>query len=408
MPRRTARFCLPLALLIWALAATSAQALPHSSAQGLSHRNACGVPAAGSAQCHSKVVTKDGDTLAGSPDGVNGAPAGWWASDLRDAYKLTNLAPSGTPTVAIVDAYDNPNAEADLAIYRDRMGLPACHSDATGCFRKVNQTGGSTMPAADAGWAEEIALDLDMVSSACPQCNILLVEASSNSFANLMTAVDYATSSAAGAVAISNSYGANEFFGETNYDSHFANKGSKAITVSSGDSGYGTEYPASSRYVTATGGTSLSVASSTPRGWSETAWSGAGSGCSAYEAKPSWQKDTGCARRTVADVSSVSNPTTGVAVYNTYANDPGWMVFGGTSAAAPFIAGVYATGGVKDATTSPIQWPYANIGSLFDVTSGSNGRCTTKRSTKNAYLCTALTGYDGPTGNGTPNGAGAF
>jgi hypothetical protein len=393
-----------LALLVLAAFAASAQALPHSSANGLSHRNACGVPAAGSARCHAKVVTRDdGSTFDAAPNAGAGTPAGWGPADLQSAYSLPAF--SGTPTVAIVDAFDDPNAELDLAVYRSQYGLPDC-TTANGCFKKVNQNGvQGSYPSPDAGWAEEIALDLDMVSSACPSCHILLVEANSNTFANLMTAVDRAASTA-GVVAISNSYGANEFSGETTYDSHFNHPGI-AVTVSSGDSGYGPEYPAASRYVTATGGTSLSTASNA-RGWSETAWSGAGSGCSSYETKPSWQPAGACSRRTIADVSSVSNPNTGVAVYNTYGGDPGWMVFGGTSAAAPFVAGVYAVGGVAP-NTQEASLPYAHTGSLFDVTSGSNGRCTTgRKNTGSAYLCTAGPGYDGPTGLGTPNGVGAF
>jgi subtilase family serine protease len=394
-----------LALLAMAAFAASAQAVPHSSAQGLSNRNACGVPAADHAQCHAKVVTKDdGSDFNAAPAVTAATPAGWGPPDLQSAYNIPAFA--GTPTVAIVDAYDNPNAEADLATYRSQYGLPAC-STQNGCFKKVNQNGAQgSYPAADAGWAEEIALDLDMVSAACPSCHILLVEGNSNSFADLMTAVDTATT-ATGVVAVSNSYGAREFLGETSYDVHFDHPG-LPITVSSGDSGYGAEYPAASRYVTATGGTSLSKTTGT-RGWSETAWSGAGSGCSAYEAKQSWQHDSGCARRTIADVSSVANPSTGVSVYNTYGGDPGWMVFGGTSAAAPFIAGVYAVGGSKGSTTYASSWPYAGTAALFDVTSGSNGRCVNGRKNNGAaYLCTAGAGYDGPTGLGTPNGAGAF
>jgi subtilase family serine protease len=393
-----------LAMSISAAFVASAQALPHSSAQGLAHRNACGVPAAGSVRCFAKVVTtQDGQTFSASPNAASG-PAGWHPADLQSAYKLSGSAPSGTPTIAIVDAYDDPNAEADLAAYRQQFGLTTC-TTASGCFKKVNQSGvQGSYPAADKGWAEEISLDLDMASSACPACHILLVEASSNSFANLMAAVDTAAR-APGVVAISNSYGAGEFSGETSYDSHFNHPGT-AITVSSGDSGYGAEYPASSQYVTATGGTSLSTAANT-RGWSESAWSGAGSGCSSYELKPSWQHDANCARRTVADVSSVADPNTGVSVYDTYGGDPGWMVFGGTSAAAPFIAGVYAVGGSKGGTTAA-SWPYAATGSLFDVVSGSNGRCTRGKNSAGAYLCTGSAGYDGPTGLGTPNGVTAF
>jgi subtilase family serine protease len=166
--------------------------------------------------------------------------------------------------------------------------------------------------------------------------------------------------------------------------------------VSTGDSGYGVEFPAASQYVTAVGGTSLTKSGSS---YSERAWSGAGSGCSAYVAKPSWQTDSGCARRTVADVSAVADPNTGVAVYDSYRyrGAAGWMVFGGTSASAPIIAGAYALG----AGTSP-RSPYDHTSALHDITSGSNGSCSV------AYLCTAGTGFDGPTGLGSPNGTGAF
>ena len=393
-----------LALLAMVASGASAQAVPHSGVRGLSHRNACALPAAGSARCHAKVVTKaDGSTLDAAPNALAAVPAGWGPADLQSAYQLPAFA--GTPTVAIVDAYDNPNAEANLATYRAQYGLTACTTD-NGCFKKVNQNGAtSPYPAPNAGWAEEVALDLDMVSAACPSCHILLVEANSNNFADLMTAVDTAATWP-GVVAVSNSYGAREFSGETTYDSHF-NRAGIAITVSSGDAGYGAEYPAASRFVTATGGTSLSAAPGTARGWTESAWSGAGSGCSAYESKPSWQLAGACSRRTIADVSSVADPNTGVAVYNTYGGDPGWMVFGGTSAAAPFLAGVYAIGGKKSPTYAA-QWPYTNTAALFDVTSGSNGRCSSRRTTSQAYLCTSGVGYDGPTGLGTPKGAGAF
>jgi subtilase family serine protease len=295
-----------------------------------------------------------------------------------------------------VDAYDDPTAEADLARYRGQFGLPAC-TTAGGCFRKVNQTGGAAPPAVDRGWAQEISLDLDMASATCPGCRILLVEASSSSFANLAQAVD--TAAALGANAISNSYGGSEFSAEASstYNGHFNHPGI-AITVSSGDAGYGVEFPAASQYVTAVGGTSLTRGGGT-RGWSETAWSGAGSGCSAYIAKPSWQRDSGCARRTVADVSAVADPQTGVAVYDStrYQGASGWMVFGGTSASAPIVAGAYAQGGGSAPSKS-----YANPAALWDVTSGSNGACSV------TYLCTAGPGYDGPTGLGTPNGTGAF
>jgi subtilase family serine protease len=307
------------------------------------------------------------------------------------------LDPSGGAgkTVAIVDAFDNPNAEADLAVYRSTYGLPPCTTQ-NGCFRKVDQNGGTNYPAGDVGWGQEIAVDIDMVSAVCPKCNILLVEATTNSFLDLFTAVD--TAAVLGADAISNSYGGNEFSSETFYESHYNHPGI-AVTVSSGDAGYGVEFPAASRYVTAVGGTTLQR-SANARGWTETVWNGAGSGCSRYVTKPAWQTDAGCAKRTVADVSAVADPSTGVAVYDTYGSS-GWLVFGGTSVAAPIIASVYAlagnTGQINDGS-----YPYSHSGALYDVTSGSNGACG------GSYLCTGKVGYDGPTGLGSPHGTGAF
>ena len=347
-------------------------------------------PAPGFAACNAIVRTD-----AGARSFAPAAPSGLSPANLKSAYKL----PAGGAglTVAIVDAYDDPNAASDLATYRSTFGLPACTA-ASGCFRKVNQTGGTSYPTGNTGWSEEISLDLDMVSAVCPSCKILLVEATTPSFVNLGTAENTAVS--LGAVAVSNSYGGGESSAETTtYDKYYNHPG-VAITVSSGDSGYGVEYPAASRYVTAVGGTSLHTASSS-RGWTESAWSGAGSGCSAFETKPSWQKDSGCSRRTVADVSAIADPNTGVAVYDTYGTS-GWLVFGGTSVASPIIASVYALAGKPAAGSVPASVAYAHPTSLFDVTTGSNGSCG------GSYLCTAKPGYDGPTGLGTPNGTAAF
>jgi subtilase family serine protease len=296
-----------------------------------------------------------------------------------------------------VAAYDNPNIESDLAAYRNQFGLPSC-TTANGCFRKVNQTGGTTYPAGNVGWGQEIALDVDMVSAACPNCKILLVEANSSNFNDLLTAIDYA---AANANYISNSWGTDEVSGIATFESRL-NKPGKVLTFSTGDNGFGVSYPASSQYVVAVGGTSLHLDSLGNRS-SESAWSGAGSGCSAYISKPAWQTDSGCTKRAVADVSAVADPNTGVAVYTSYGSTNGnWWVFGGTSASAPFIAGAYAAAGVPAASTYPASYLYANKASLIDITSGTNGACGI------AYLCSAVLGFDGPTGLGVPNGVNAF
>lgn len=322
--------------------------------------------------------------------------SGFGPADIQSAYKLT--AGGAGRTVAIVDAFDLPTAESDLATYRSNFGLPPC-TTANGCFRKINQTGGTTPPAANAGWGGEIALDIDMVSAACPQCKILLVEANSASNANLGIAVNQAASQP-GVVAISNSYGGPESSSDTTYDNSYYKHAGIAVTASSGDNGFGTSYPADSPFVTSVGGTSLSHATNT-RGWTETVWNGAGSGCSTFEAKPSFQHDTGCARRTMADVSAVADPNTGVAVYDSYQTS-GWQVYGGTSASSPIIASVFALATPPAASDFPVQYPYASPGALFDVISGSNGTCSP------AYLCKGGAGYDGPTGLGSPNGVSAF
>ncbi|WP_030901965.1 S53 family peptidase [Streptomyces sp. NRRL F-5126] len=330
------------------------------------------------------------------------APQGYGPDELKSAYNL----PDGGKgqTVAIVDANDDPNAEQDLATYRKQYGLPECTS-ASGCFSKIDQNGGTNYPAPDAGWAGEISLDLDMVSAACPQCNIMLVEAKSASMDDLGAAVNQAVEK--GAKFVSNSYGGGEDSSDQQADDQYFKHPGVAITVSSGDGGYGVEYPASSPYVTAVGGTSLSQGGGGSRGWSEKVWGssaggeGAGSGCSQYSAKPSWQKDSGCAKRAVADVSAVADPATGLATYDSY-QAGGWQVVGGTSASSPIIAAVYALAGAPGSADTPASYPYAHTSALNDVTSGSNGSCST------SYLCTAGQGYDGPTGLGTPNGTAAF
>ena len=368
-------------------------------------------PAVGHAACSGKFRAVRGANGHLSPMLVTSA-TGYGPADIRAAYKLTGKKGSGR-TIAIVDAYDDPNAQADLNLYRSHFGLPAC-TTANGCFHKVNQhRAAAPLPAADPGWAEEISLDLDMASATCPDCHILLVEADSATDTDLMAAED-AASTSAGVVAVSNSYGGSEDASITGLDKHFQHPGI-VYTASSGDSGYGAQWPASSASVTAVGGTSLTKASNS-RGWSETAWDGSGSGCSAFEAKPSWQHDRGCAKRAEADVSAVADPNTGVAVYDTYntcgttslcdtlislglaQGADGWVQAGGTSASSPIIAAVYALAGNHGSAKTVYSHPTL----LFDVTSGSNGSCG------GSYLCTATTGYDGPTGLGTPNGTGAF
>ncbi|KUN17196.1 galactose oxidase [Streptomyces corchorusii] len=339
--------------------------------------------------------------------GADADPQGYGPADLRGAYDLPADGGAGA-TIAVVDAFDNPNAEADLAVYRAQYGLPPC-TTANGCFTKTDQRGGTHYPDPDPGWATEISLDLDMVSAVAPKARILLVEADSATIDDLGAAVDQAV--ALGAKYVSNSYGSNYTFfpedpAESAADVHYDHPG-VAVVASSGDYGYGVAYPAASPYVTAVGGTTLTKDPATARGWSESVWDhdggGTGSGCSRYEPKPAFQRDTGCSGRTVADVSAVADPDTGVAVYDSYGDTGGWGVAGGTSASAPIIAGVYANAGTPAAGSRPAVYPYATGGrGLHDVTAGANGTCAP------AYLCTAGPGYDGPTGLGTPDGLSAF
>jgi subtilase family serine protease len=387
------RIAVPLALvgLVAAGATTAATAAPSSS--GVTHRNnhVCSAPATGAAACN---AIRHDTYVNGQPAPNATTPSGYGPADIQSAYGLTGATSSNT--VAIVDAYDDPTAEADLGTYRSHFALSAC-TTANGCFRKVNQTGGTTPPRKDGGWAQEISLDLDMVSAACPTCHILLVEASSASFSNLAAGVSYAASQ--GVKAISNSYGGSDSSNIGAYE-NAAGQGI-AVTASTGDNGYGVESPASFTHVVAVGGTSLSK---TGTSWTESAWSGAGSGCSTINAQGSWQSGTSCPKKASADVSAVADPNTGVAVYDStaYQGRSGWMVFGGTSASSPIIASVYALAGNVTVGTYAAQYTWSHSGGLHDVTTGSNGSCST------AVWCHAGLGWDGPTGLGTPNGIGAF
>ena len=334
-------------------------------------------------------------------------PSGYGPSSLQSAYALPSASAGTGQRVYIVDAYDDPNAESDLAAYRTQYGLSDC-TTANGCFQKLNQTGTtSPMPAPNSGWAGEISLDLDMVSAVCPNCGITLIEANNNGN-GLFTAVKEAAT--LGAKYVSMSWGGPETGSEASYDAAYFKTSGVVYTASTGDGAYsaGVSYPATSPSVVSVGGTSLTTAANS-RGWNETVWKtnsteGTGSGCSSDETKPAWQSiisSSVCSRRATADVSAVADPYTGVAVYQTYGGS-GWAIYGGTSAAAPIIASVYALAGTPSATDKPASFPYADTAALNDVTSGNNGSCTP------SLLCTAAAGWDGPTGLGTPNGVAAF
>lgn len=391
----------PLAVMTLATPASASQ----SSGFAHSFLHSCGAPAAGEASCHA--ILNELVDANGAPQPQT-TPSGYGPSNLQAAYKLPSTTAGSSQTVAIVDAYNDPTAASDLATYRSYYypSLPACSygTSSSSCLRIVNQSGGTSLPRTNGGWAEEESLDLDMVSAICPNCHIILVEAKTNSLSNLGTAVNEAAR--LGANEISNSYGGSESKSDPSYDTSYYDHPGIAVTASTGDGGYGVEYPAASPYVTAAGGTSLADNNGV---YSETAWSGAGSGCSAYDAQPSWQSSvskitTSCSDRAVADVSADADPNTGVAVYDStsYRGQSGWLEFGGTSVASPIIASTYALAGGEPATDSGAQYAYSHTSSLNDITSGSNGSCG------GTPLCTAGPGWDGPTGLGSPNGTGAF
>ncbi|MBA2679256.1 MAG: S8 family serine peptidase [Ktedonobacteraceae bacterium] len=230
------------------------------------------------------------------------------------------------------------------------------------------------------------------------RCLTLLVEADSASFDNLGTAVE--TAIRLGANVISNSYGSREKLTDATTMAHYYDHSGVILTASSGDNGYGVQLPAAFKNVIAVGGTTLHRANNS-RGWSESAWGGSGSGCSLYISKPAWQNDKVCQYKTVADVSAVADPDTGIALYNSYESyGENWSVSGGTSASSPMIASIYALAG--NAAKVDGAYLYHHAANLNDITSGNNGSCPFD------LLCTAKKGYDGPTGLGSPKGIEAF
>lgn len=395
--RPLAALAVPLLTLTFVVASSSTPASAAPSPRANFHAQRVCDPAQtqpGDASCHSLRLVDSSDNPVDPMVTSSGALT---PADVRAAYNLTS-ASSGGKTVAIVDAYGYPKAESDLAVYRSQYGLPAC-TVANGCLTIVDQNGGSNLPKYNYGWAGEQALDLDAVSATCPDCKILLVQASSASLTDLGTAVN-AAARWPGVVAISNSYGGGDL-ADSSYGSYYNHPGI-AVTASTGDNGYqGASYPASSHYVTAVGGTTLQPGTNA-RGWSETVWSGAGSGCTTLNSAPTGQSAsvTGCSGRAMADVAAVADPNTGLEVYGpTRLRGSAWQQYGGTSLSSPIIASVYAMSGNTSGYANQIV--YAKSGSLYDITAGSNGSC-------GPTMCSAGTGWDGPTGLGTPNGTSGF
>ncbi len=392
-----------------------------------------------------------------------GPAGGLTPADLASAYKYSPSAGGTGQTVAIVDAFDDPKIEQDLATFDSEYGLATCTAS-NGCFEKVGQTGSTTaLPAADkVGWSVEISLDVETVHSVCPNCKILLVEANSESFSDLAASVDEAVT--LGASEVSNSYGGLETgFAEAD-DAAYDHPG-VVIAAAAGDSGYlnwdyVVEYgeapgvpdaPASLPTVVAVGGTSLKLTSTGTRR-TETVWndsgrpsveefkqfSATGGGCSTLFTAPAWQQNTpawastACGtKRLDNDISVVADPYTGFDIYDTYAYEPGfkggWLTVGGTSLSSPLISALFGLAGGGHGASYPAATLYTHVGqtsALYDVRKGGNGYCDGEEASRcgepsvNEELgdvdcegttsCDAVTGFDGPSGVGTPNGLSAF
>ena len=355
-------FILALSLASPSGALAAPGAAPIHLLSGPSVRVCPGPSGPNAADCHARVIPFASKT-----------PVGLTPAQMKAAYGFSTSFTAGAgKTIAIVDAYDLPSAEKDLNVFSSAFGLPAC-TTANGCFKKVNQTGGTKYPKYNAGWGLEIALDIEWAHAIAPGAKILLVEASSASFTNLLTAEDYAKKNAQ---YVSNSWGASEFSGETAYDNYFSQSG-VAFFVSAGDAGLPAEYPSASPNVISVGGTTLTFNTDGSLK-SETGWSSGGGGCSIYETATSAQSSfstygqVSCAgKRATPDVSLDADPNSGAAVYDSsrYNGQTGWYQVGGTSLSSPMWAGRAAdSGAVVNAA-----YVYASHIAFRDITAGNNG-----------------------------------
>jgi subtilase family serine protease len=408
------RLAIGAALVLSALFGAMNYGPSRVQASGTFHRPVCPPSASSKVRCLAHVLTDS----QGHPLVQSAPPASAYGPvQFHTAYNLPCTVNGGQAqaicsrprsfggqTIAIVDDYSDPNIQSDLNVYDSTYGLPAC-TTRNGCLTIVNDSGkASPLPSPDQGWALEISLDVETAHEICQTCKILLLETQYS----LPNAVN--TAAAMGATEISNSYLWGDRSDATSLDAYYNHPG-VAVVASSGDSGSSapyTAYPAGSPDVVAVGGTTLTLGANNAYA-GESVWSGAGSGCSAYETASSWQlslpnwSQTGCGTsRGIVDVSADADPATGAAVYDSYGYG-GWLQVGGTSLSAPLIAGVFAlVGGVPRSVSAP-SIPYAQSGTttFHDVTTGSNGSCGT-------VMCNAGNGYDGPTGVGTPNGIKGF
>lgn len=385
---------------VWLVALGPGATAAPSSTRAVNVRVDQGSPAAS----HPLELHEVIDAITGQPLASTG-PSGYSPKTIRSYLGLTGTGAG--QTIAIVSAFDDPGIASDLATFDTQFGLAAPPT-----FKKVNQSGGTTYPAVDAGWAMETALDVEWAHAIAPGAGILLVEATSNTWTNLTAALSYA-SKQSGVTVISNSWGVGEFKGETTNDTYC--KLSNALCVfATGDTGNPGTYPAYSPFVLSVGGTTLNLSTDPVTGnvsvTSETAWSGSGGGLSAYEAKPSYQNKVNAqTKRGTPDVSYGADPNTGFAVYDsvTYQGVTGWMQVGGTSAGAPQWSGIIALAnqarksagksllvGYVSSAYKADATIYGLTAGLADITSGGNGSC--------GAVCTATTGYDFVTGLGSP------
>ncbi|MCW3033511.1 MAG: hypothetical protein JWM60_1856 [Solirubrobacterales bacterium] len=414
------------------LAVIAALLLLSPAASAYHAKRACGEPPPGRAACLAMRVLLGG--TGASAQATRGAGAtrgnertkpypGFLTPELlHDAYQIPNeTAEAASQTIAVVDAYDDPTAEADLAVYDQQFGLPAC-TTANGCFKKVNQNGqAGPLPKVEGGWASEISIDVQMAHAICQSCKVLLVEAKTEEFSDLGAGVLAAAE--LGATEISNSYGGTEEPGDVSLANAYYNHPGIVVAASSGDCGYlnsacihnpfGANFPADSPNVLSVGGTALSESAGA---WTSTAWVEGGSGCSEVFSAPLWQSATagfpatGCgSSRAIADVAAIGDPNTGVDIYDSTPEEPGaptgWGVWGGTSVASPILAAEFALAGGAGGVAYPAATLYGHAGeaaNLYDVTGGSTGAC------EGHTICTATAGFDGPTGVGSPIGLGAF
>ncbi|HVA50825.1 MAG TPA: hypothetical protein VNH11_31065 [Pirellulales bacterium] len=315
-------------------------------------------------------------------------PTGLTPQQVSQAYGFNEAGSGAGETIAIVDAYDDPSIQQDLATFDQKFGLAAPPSF-------TEQFVGGRRPQGNSGWSEEISLDVEWAHAMAPQANIVLVEAPSASLGNLLSAVDVARNLPNVSV-VSMSWGSNEFSSEMSYDSHFTTPtGHIGITfvASSGDSGAPGVWPSLSPNVLAVGGTTLNLNSNGSYG-SESAWSDSGGGVSQYEAEPAYQTSVqSYGTRTSPDVAYDANPSTGFSVYDSYARLD-WFTVGGTSAGAPQWSALIAIADQARGSAGTLANAQADLYSLpstdfHDITSGSNGN-------------PAGAGYDLVTGLGSP------